>query len=331
MTLLFFDGFDARDTGIRWSVTETPAYTSSTRYGQGSAYAPITTALAYKSFTPSAKVYVGFAYKPTSISSIRGIIALYGDNGATAHVNLRNTISGGIGIYRGNTLVTTSAAGVISNDNWYYIELMATVADSGGLVEVRVNGNSVVSFTGDTKNAGTSTNMDTIAFGYFFSSTTYGVFDDVYVCNDQGTQNNNFLGDVMVQTIVPNGAGSSTDLTPHGSATNYMNVAEIPYSVGDYNSSNVSGAKDLYTFGDLAGSTTTVYGVQTGVVAARTDVGSGSVRPILKSGGTVYNDTTVSLGPSSQYIGNVRETDPATGTAWTVSGVNGIEAGVEVI
>ena len=69
--------------------------------------------------------------------------------------------------------------------------MKAAIADSGGLVQVRLDGTQVLSFTGDTRNAGTA-EIATVRFSnhYAATGTRHALrLDDVYLCDtaDGGT------------------------------------------------------------------------------------------------------------------------------------------------
>jgi hypothetical protein len=53
------------------------------------------------------------------------------------------------------------------------------------------------------------------------------------------------------------------------------------------------------------------------------------MKPVLRSGGSVYYDPAIVLSSSAALYTIPHDTDPATSTNWTVSGVNGLETGVE--
>ena len=120
----------------------------------------------------------------------------------------------------------------VPSNNWYYLEISVTIDDAIGEVHVRLNGSTTdeVSYTGDTKNAGTATDIDAVRFAFS------GRIADVYVLNSLGSMNNNFLGDVAVRTLIPDGNGTSSQLTgSDGNTTdNYLLVDEHNYSSADY-------------------------------------------------------------------------------------------------
>jgi hypothetical protein len=359
MALLYMDGFDLQDTLIRWTTigyTASVVYTPATRLGAGKCV-HLTVGSGggvggqiqiVRTFTPSAQVYVGAALQvgvDTGITSepTANFFGLCGDNGTTGHLYLRRTSSSAIQLYRGDpatgtfnspsgTLLATSAPGTF-DANWHYVEMSATLHDSTGAVTVKVDGTTILTFTGDTKNGGTSTNIDTLKFKagrYNFEPTATITIDDLYLCNSTGTVNNTFLGDVRVQSLLPSGAGASTELAVTGAANNHTAAGESPYNNATYNSSATVGQRDTYALSDLAAGTAGILGVQAVAHMQKSDSGAASAKLAIKSGATVYYDATQSLGTAIAAYSQVRETDPATSAAWTLAAVNALEAGMEV-
>jgi hypothetical protein len=86
----------------------------------------------------------------------------------------------------------------------------------------------------------------------------------------------------------------------------------------------------MYALGDLA-SVGTIYGVQNNVIAKKTDASAISLKPAIKSGATVYYGSSVSLATSDITLKDLREVDPSTSAQWTLTNVNALEAGFEVV
>lgn len=328
MALLFFDGFEANDSRLKWRCTGTHTIGSPGRFGAGSYLLTATSGtLIYDLASPANKVFVGAALGATVIdSSARVRLALYGDSQSVMHLYV-SLNSNAIVLYRGDGTLIGSYSSTFLVTTLYYIELSATIADSGGTCEVRYNGQTVITYTGDTKNGGTNTTIDGV--GIYPNGGLQIYVDDFYLCNDSGSApHNNFLGDIRVQTIVPNAAGSSTQFTP-SSGANYTTVDELPYSASDYVTSATSGNRDTYALGDIV-ATTTIYGVQNNVIAKKTDSSAVSLKPAFKSSSTVSYGTTKVLSANAESIRDLRIQDPNTSAAWTDSGVNALEAGFEV-
>ena len=71
--------------------------------------------------------------------------------------------------------------------------------------------------------------------------------------------------------------------------------------------------------------------MQLASVARKVDTGSRSLRAVHKSGATTANGSTRVLGKSYGLYDDRFEVDPATGAAWTKSGVDALQAGVEMV
>jgi hypothetical protein len=329
MALLYMDGFDARDFTLRWT-TAPDGYTTG-RLGGGSAY--MNTGGASGRWIPaSATVVVGLAYQGVTFgaSGFREFLRLYSDTGTTWHLGLQVTSNNNVVLTRAGTVLAT-ATGVLTATSWNYLELRATIADAGGRATVRVNGNTVIDFTGDTRNGGTSASMD---FVQLLSQATGGsnqyYVDDLYVLDATGpAPNNDFLGDVRVVTLTPTGAGNTTGLTPSTGA-NWSCVDELPYSASDFVSASAAGAKDTYACADLPAGTAAVYGVQLGAIAKKTDAGTRSLKTVVRRAGTDYSDAGTALATSDSALLRLLSTDPSTGAAWTPANVNAMEIGVAV-
>lgn len=357
MALLYSDGFDLQDTPMRWTVTGTNSditYAAATRLGTGKAATlnSVTNSNVnlsiLRALPASASIYAGAAIQVglesgNNFDLTANLFGIYTDNGASGHVYLRRLSTNALVLYRGDpgtgtfytpsgTMIASTPAGTLDG-NWHYIEVYVVIHATTGQVTVRLDGRQVLNYTGNTKNGGTSTNIDAVRFrtGRYISSPNCVLsIDDFYVCDATGTVNNTFLGDVRVQSMLPNTAGSSTQLAPTGSANNYANVGEVPYASATYNASPTIGQRDMYGLSDLVASTTTVYGLQSVAHMQKSDAGTASAKVALKSGATVYYDTTQALSTTATSYVQIREIDPATATVWTVAGANALEAGMEV-
>lgn len=360
MSLLYMDGFDAQDFTLRgWapiasSGTPVATLTSVTPFGSGYAVTitgPNSTNANggfVRSIPATAQIYAGAYIQDNSVNGTWGnhLFGLSSDGGVTSHIYLEHSNSGSLLLYRGSTLtgsgggapngtlLASSVAGALPLSSFHRVEMSAKIDSTTGTVEVRVDGQTVLNFTGNTRNGGTSTNIDTISFVCsegFYSSSNAITIDDLYVCDNQGTVNNTFLGDVQVQTIFPIAAGSTTQFTPTGSASNYVNVNDVPDSSSTYNSSSTAGQRDTYAMGDLAAGTGTIYGVQQVMHSFKTSYGNATLKAAQKSGVTVSYGTAHSLSPSNAAYLDLFETNPATSAPYTASDVDGLEAGAEVV
>lgn len=343
MSLLFIDGFDVGDFALKWIATGPGDMHVSavTPFGVGRSLLIDDTAYGSsikRAVTPAAAIIVGVNARLDSSGTFTGtdafdVIALYGDNGATEHLKVQVNALGVLTLKRGDgTTLGSSPAGTILAGGFYFLEVKATIDNAAGTCVVRVNERVLINFTGDTRNGGSSANIDVVGLHLvgFGNACPDTYLDDLYISNGLGGVNNDFLGISRAQTLLPTGAGTDTDLTPTGSGNNWDNVNDVPYSTVDYNSSTTAGDRDTYQLADLASSTAQVAGVQT-VIIARSDDTSAQVKAALRSGGSLYYDPAVVLNGSPAAVSVVvRETDPATSSAWTLSGVDALEAGAEI-
>jgi hypothetical protein len=286
-----------------------------------------------RAIIPSATVFVHVAMYRTNSTQINCAIQLLGDNGVTQHTTLNVTTGNAIAVTRGSSLGTTiaSSTGVtVPINTWIHLCLRATLGDSpNGVIQVWYNGTQVINVSSlDTKNAGTGTNYDTLGL-MSGPGSNFVYYDDLVVCNSSGSVNNGFLGDVQVLPRVVSGAGDRTQLTPYGSATNYLNVDELPRDGVDYNGSATNGNADLYTMQDISAGST-IHAVQQVTYAGKNEVGSKSIANITKVGGTEYPQTAQGIGTAFQPYFNMYELNPATSAPWTVAEFNAAQFGAEV-
>lgn len=327
MALLFMDGFDAGDMAQRYTlISGSAASNTTTRFTAGRSVGLSGTLR--KTLTAASKVIVGAGwYWDFTDGNDRMWCKLLGDNALTTHLTIAQN-NGRIVLYRGTTNLATSLS-VVPKNTWNYIEISATIDSTAGAVEIRCNGITLINFTGNTKNGGTNTTIDAVDIGATGGANF--LMDDLYIADGTGaTPYNTFLGDVRIRSLSPTAAGSSTQFTPSTGA-NYTTVDELPYSATDYVTSGTSGQRDTYAMADLPTNTGPILAVQNTYIAKKTDSGPISLKPAVKSGTTTYYGTSSILGPYDQTYSDLRTVDPATGAAWTNTGVNSLEAGFEVV
>lgn len=337
MALLFMEGFGGGDVAFKWDPTSgTYSTQSASPRIAGCYYGDVPSgSTLLKSVVASNRLFFGAGF----FQSANVIdIGFYGDAGVTRHITIyRNGTTGLLEIRRGTSAGTLLATGTtpIIPSVWNYIEVSCTVSDTIGEVHVRLNGSPTdeVSYTGDTKNAGTATTLDKVSV-YMGGAGGTQKLSDLYILNDTGSApNNTFLGDVVVRTLSPAGNGTYSQLlgSDADSVNNYLLVDEHPYSGTDYTGSATTGQKDAYAMADLPAGVSTVYGVQLNGFMAKSDASFAQSRLLLRSGGTDYGGTTRILSTSFQGYYELYPQDPATSAQWTPANVNNIESGMEVM
>lgn len=321
--------------------SSTPVYASNGRYGGTSTTTYTIAGDQYQTWrVPAAvddpEVWVGVAVlhnTPISSASNRPVLILWGDGVTTQHLTIYALTDGSLKLYRGDssgTLLGTTATGIITVATWYYLELHAIIDDTTGEYEIRVDGVNVLSATGvDTRNGGTNPEVTCVTVGR--ASTDRSYYDDLYIITGDGTGVSGFQNEITIEQIKPNGAGNYTQLTPTGSATNWQNVDDIPFSTTDYNSSPTAGTKDTYAYSNLTATTGTILGSVIHFAANKNLAGFKKGRRLIRISSTDYAGAdTPSLSATVRYFSEVLPESVATAAAWTISEVNGLEAGFEV-
>lgn len=319
MALLVIEGFDdglAIQKG--WSTTNLSTVTG--RFG-GLAFnhrVSYTTTY-YLSAAQTGTVVCGMALKPDAITSL-----LYGPT--IGNARLRIVPGGALALYRADndSQVAISSDPVWpANGIWRYVELKYT--PSTGECVVRADG--VVVITGSVP---TVASVSSLIFVQQPSSV-YVAVDDLYVLNNSGAMNNDFLGDVRVQTLYPNADGTNSGFTPSTGTTHYTLVDEVGTpNTTDLVSAASAGLKETYQFQDLGVTTAGIYGVQATNYAAKDNSGAVGLKNITRIGGAQYT------GLSAWYLSatwtanrELWEVNPATSGLWAPADVNNAEFGIE--
>lgn len=336
MSLLLIEGFrswampTAAEEG--WAVTGTPSITDGARAGSKAFTATTYPQRIHKSFSAAAGTFYFCArFRPDLLADERPILDFR--EGSTSHILVGINGAGRLVVWRGST-GTTLAIGtfVCAQGAWVQITGKIVCADSGGSVEIRVNGGVTpdITFTGDTQNGGTGV-CDSLGLNGS-SGTTLFALHDLAVWSAAGESPNDWVGDVRVDEYFPTADGSSTDFTPSAGA-NYQCVNHTS-SDGDasYVESATNGHVDLYQTGDMAHTPTVIHAVAVTALARKTDAGSASLKLKMKSAATTDNGAATALaeGSYSRAI-HARGVDPSTSSAWTKAAVNALEVGIEAV
>lgn len=226
------------------------------------------------------------------------------------------------GNFDGTVLVTTTNP-VISANGWYHLEGAAYI-NASGTIEVRVEGIPVIEYTGDTS----GNNIAQIAICNDPTSSSVSTpfyFKDLVVWDGSGTENNDFLGSVLVVTLLPV-SDVSLNWTPSTGSTGYEILDNIPPNDGVYlTAPNPAPAAYVCDLSDLPEDVTSVKAVMTIVRAAKTDGGDASLQNSVISGITDGAGLDRPITIAQTYWRDIFETDPSTLAPWTPSAVNDMQ------
>lgn len=346
MALIFCDGFDwyqggatagvlSGDLAKRWTGAFSNTFTASV--GPTYARSPSGQGLSvannpggpYKSFgTNYVSGCVGVAFYASSVANLStGLITIL--DGTTEQISVRTNASSVLTATRNGTVLATGST-VLSINTWYYLEFKFTISNAAGVVEVKLNGAAEIASTGslDTTNTA-NVQWNGVAIARPNTATVY--FDDLYVLNTATGTNTDFLGPIQVVARYPTANGNYAQWTPNGGSN--MGAISEPYEDGNtsFNQSSTANQIDTFTMQDLPAAVGSVYAVAHHLVASQDGGSARTIRPKYRIGGSDYNGTSVNTSASYQALTEYKDVSPATSAAWTVSEVNGMETGYELV
>jgi len=267
---------------------------------------------------------LAFWWNPQAANATNDLIIAAFLDSTTEQLSIRLNSSGRLVVSRAGTALATST-NTFSSNTWYWIEFKATIHNTTGAYEVKVNGTStnwIPAATGaNTRGTGSNNSATGIRIGN--SSNVVQWYDDVVVADD-------FMGQVQGAFLRPAGPGNYAQWTPNSGSNDGAVRSPFPDADNSFNSSTTSGDKDTFAMEKLpSGGTPTILGVQH-VILAKQDAGTQrTVRPKQRSSSTDYSGTGVNTGTSYVYIVEAKPTNPATSAAWTKSGLEAAEFGYE--
>jgi len=284
----------------------------------------------FKTLDPQSTWILGVAFKWTggNVSASTVLLGVYDVNSkqVDARLNSDNTMS----VTRAGTVLGTTSF-VMSSGAWYYIELKTTIHPTAGSFDLHINGVSRTSATNvNTRNTANNT-ANQVSIGFPDQTNTGSIttlaFDDFYACDGNGTVNNNFLGDVRVETLYPNAVGATTQFTPT-SGTNFGCVNENPMNDdASYVYGNTVGNIDTYKISALSSIPQTIMGTQINSTARKDSSGNRAMELVVRSGAANYLGSDNYTNATYATYNRIDETDPATSAPWTSPGIAAVEIG----
>lgn len=353
MAAVFWESFDAYSTAQltqgRWNSTfatstAAPPFVSAGtgRYGTQSLRIEYRASFGNqmiwlrKTLAASPTWIVGWAFH-TDCMQAHDILALR--EGGTTQVDVMMFGDGTLGVTRNGAMLGTTSPGAttITSGAYYYLELRAIIHSSTGSVQLRVNGQTLLSLsnvnTQATGNAYASElQLGTSRDGVDFSGTPglMADYDDLYVLDGTGTAPHNaLLGDCRVVCLRPV-APDLSEFTPT-TAPNWACVDEIPPTSTDYNQATTVGQRDRFQYEALPALVNpVVYGVQMSLYCTNPDTGPRLVAAHVSSGGTEQDGVAQALPGAYNYLQDRFPRDPA-GALWTPTSVEAARFGYKIV
>ena len=215
-----------------------------------------------------------------------------------------------------------SGTDLITPNAWNHVEMMLDFGTN--TVEVRLNGVTVASSVGaslinPTSPASGEASAAQVTLGAYSNSTGTNFWvDDLIAWDDQGSLNNDFIGDKKVFTDFPDADTADADWTRSTGSTNFGVIDENPPNGDtDYLTTIITGDKFGVTFPDLPAEVVSVDAVIFVQKTRKTDAGLANVQLLLQSGGFESDGTDRPVTTQYTLYHDVFEVDPATSAPFT--------------
>ena len=325
MARLFIDGFELGTPDL-WvegsgggSLTSAATAVISGSYSYSlSSYSHIR-----KQLSSYTEAYVGITIQPKDLD--RGQILSFRKNATRLMGGVQLNAGGQLNITLGTVILATSID-ALSTGNNYRMEVFYKVATVDGLIEVKINNSTVVSYAGNTQPT-TFTAFDLLNIGGNDINTlkTAMVVDDVVIDTTVWPGNGRVAG------LAPAAAGDSTGWTPSVSS-NWECVDEIPGSTTDYVHTNSTGALDLYGISALTTNATNINCVQVSAYAEKEGVPAFSdIYLAMSLNSTVALSEALTPGEAGSplCLSKLWELNPMTGSSFTLAEFSSIQIGIQ--
>ncbi len=362
MALLYIDGFEDNDStdsgsfivdlwrhqtnnGVYWSsidVTGSIAVPSSavartTQPSLTSRSLPISGGAFNLSVPAVSTIFIGFGWRQSwsGSNTICGVALnsaqTWGANPSTG-IRLGYTAAGQLEVRNNNTnAVLATSTVILGPATWHYIEMKYVFGTTTGAVQVRVDGEDVINLT-NINSTGTAASINTV---YLQGASNFvtAYYDDFYVCDNSGTNNNNFLGPINVYSLPPTG-DSSVQMTRSAGTTNYTLIDEAsPNGTTDYVTAAAANLTDLYSVANLPANLTseTIHGVLIKAKSWKTGT-SGELQLGAKVGGTTLWSSNKAVKQVS-HVNNftILDKQPDGTTNWDKTAVDSLEVGIKSV
>ena len=213
------------------------------------------------------------------------------------------------------SLVNVGGEFTVAQNVWFNLDLEYIPHATTGVMNVYVDDVLVEAFTGNT-------------------AIDAGDWDDVIF--ESEIYDNLFYGEIMISNtstvgsrlaaLHPGANGTHTDWTG-----NYYDIEEVDYVATDFVSTNSANQYTSFVMGDTPGALSGKNVAHVRLNGTIFGDGSLDVKPLLRIGSTTYEGTTFTMASGLNRVITDYLVSPATSGAFTVSEVNGMEAGFKSV
>jgi len=273
----------------------------------------------------AATLYLRFYFRYATKAAANDEV-IFDTFGAARKLEVRLNSSGNLVLYDNLLGLLATGTAVLNANTWYLIELVAGTGTTAS-IEVKVDGVSDISTTGDT----TTTNHHRVRLGKVANRNGNSVdyfFDDV-VYDDAALPDANAA--VQVMQADSDGAYTAWTIGAGGAISDWDAVDELPSDGAITYLLSTLVINDATTVGlesaASAGISGTVNSVKPFITHQRDGAANGTIKLRTRSGGTDSDAATFNplAGVGTHCI--VHNTDPTDAAAWTLSKLDALEYG----
>jgi len=277
--------------------------------------------------TSHTELYFGFAVQFTSLTVLPFFYVWTDAPSVFAnYMGLRLTATGVIQALRTGTTIASSAVGIIATNQWYYIEMWVKPLNSNGRFVVKVDGSTVIDFTGDT------TNDLELINGFELNATDQNLltfFDDIVVNTPDGAVNNTYPGMVRLLPIRPDAPGTNSDWTRAGvdMGTDEAQLRNGTFEFSMLQTASADALQDaIPEIPDLPAGATITNIVLT--AKAKVDAGAGVIAPMVIANGTSDISADQTLATNWKHYQYAWAVNPDDSAAWEEADLSLLKIGV---
>ena len=348
MALLFADGFDnyatAGSSGMGaagWTQNTVQAVdTTGGRFGGGCWFSDATNVrYIEKDISANASgtgtVIVNFAFKrvldAAGTAGVDPLVTFYNPV-AGDHATLQLGDRGGMSVLFADASVQEiDGPGFLNDDRWHYFEVKLIVSNTGSM-QIKVDDLDLGTFSGDTLDGATAE-----VHAVRFTATPFPTsIDDILIMDGTGSEMSDFIGDMKIETLVPDADGTAANWATGGTGTNnYDRVDDANGTDTDddttYLSSATTDQDNFVSYPNMQSSPApnTIEAV-VNTSRVREESASTSNIALINRGGTTNDvssdfDTPLTTYTWEQYVSHL---NPDVSSAWTETTVNSAETGI---
>ena len=234
-----------------------------------------------------------------------------------------------------DSVIGSTSITIIDDNVWYYLETKTFVDDTAGSAEIRINGATHLTLNAIDSDPSSGAHK-AVNHIELWSSTVNSIavttfIDDLYLLDTTGVINNDFLGDVYIQAILPNAAGSNTDWSP-SSGANFECVDDTDIDDDTtFVSTTTDNSVDTYNFEDVTAITgSTIKAVVANIVAKKDGAAIRHIAPVARLNSLEYEGDNINLSDSYKLHQHVWENRPSDGNSWSIADIDNGEFGVKL-